>query len=66
VVWVFARDGRQLRCEVTRTDEPAAYHVIVTQPDRTLTVEAIADPAALVERLADVMLNLRADGWQLA
>ncbi|MEQ1727322.1 MAG: hypothetical protein ABL982_02990 [Vicinamibacterales bacterium] len=66
MVWVFARDGRQLRCEVARTDEPASYHLILTQPDRTRTTEEIADPAALVERIAVVTADLRADGWQLA
>jgi len=66
VVWVFARDGRQLRCEVARTDEPASYRLVLTQHDRTRTTEEIADPAALVERIAAVMLDLRADGWQLA
>ncbi len=65
MVWVFAKDGRQLRCEVTRTDEPASYHVMVTQPGQTRTVEAIADPAALISRIAAVTLALRDEGWQL-
>lgn len=66
MVWVFTKDGRQLRCEVTRTDAPATYRVILTRPDRTRTVEDVAEPAVLVDRLAAVMLDIRADGWQLA
>ena len=66
MVWVFAKDGRQLRCELTRTNEPASYRLAVSRPDRTATVEDIADPAALVDRLAAVMLDIRADGWLLA
>lgn len=66
MVWVFTKDGRQLRCEITRTDEPASYHLRVTAHDRPRTVEPIADPAALVDRLVAVMLDIRADGWQLA
>lgn len=66
MVWVFAKDGRQLRCAVLHTDEPAAYQLIVTQPDRTRVVEAMADPAALVDRLAAVTADIHADGWQLA
>jgi hypothetical protein len=49
-----------------RTDEPASYHLIVTHPDRPRAVEAIADPATLVARLATVTADIRADGWQLA
>jgi len=66
VVWVFTKEGRQLRCEVMRTAEPAAYQLIVTPPDRPHAVESIADPVTLVDRLAAVMLDLRTGGWQLA
>jgi hypothetical protein len=66
VVWVFAKDGRELRCELTRTNEPASYHLAVSRPDQTATVEEIADPAGLVDRLVAVMLDIRADGWLLA
>ena len=66
MVWVFSRDGRQLRCEILRTDETATYRIVLTRPDRTRTVEEIADPAALVDRVAAVTAGLRDDGWQLA
>jgi len=66
MVWVFAREGRQLRCEVLRTGAPAGYQLIVTPPDRPRVVEALADPAALVDRLAAVTADIHTDGWQLA
>lgn len=66
MVWTFTKDGQQLRCEVTRADERAAYCLIVTRSDRTRTVEEIEDPVALAERAAAVMLEIHADGWQLA
>jgi hypothetical protein len=66
VVWVFAKEGRQLRCELTRGKEPVSYRLAVTHPERAGMVEEIADPAALVDRLATVMLDIRAEGWLLA
>ena len=66
MVWVFERDGHRLRCEATRTDDNAGYRIVIAQPDGAATVEDIDAPAALAERAAEVMRNLRAHGWTLA
>lgn len=66
MVWVFERDGHRLRCEVARADDGGGYRIVIAQPDGAATVEDIDTPAALVERAAEVMSNLRTHGWTLA
>jgi hypothetical protein len=64
VLWVFTRNGRQLRCEVMHADAPGRYRIVVTRPDRTESSEEV-DTTTLVERTAAVMNGLRDEGWQL-
>ena len=64
MLWVFARNGRQLRCEVMHADAPGRYRIVVTRPDRTESSEEV-DSTTIVERTAAVMNGLRDEGWQL-
>ena len=64
MLWVFTRNGRQLRCEVMHADAPGRYRVVVTRPDRTESSEEV-DSTTIVERTAAVMNGLRDEGWQL-
>ena len=64
MLWVFTRNGRQLRCEVMHADASGRYRIVVTRADRTESSEEV-DAATIVERTAAVMNGLRDEGWQL-
>ena len=65
MVWVFERDGQRLRCEVSSTADGRGYRIVIAQPGGAATEEDIVEPAALIERTAAVVRNLREHGWQL-
>ena len=64
VLWVFSKNGRQLRCEVMHAAAARRYRIVVTRSDRTESSEEV-DATAIAERTAAVMSGLRDEGWQL-
>jgi hypothetical protein len=66
VIWVLTRDGTRLRCEVSRADAEGRYRIVLVKPGAPAVVEELAGPAAVIERTAAVMNQLRDEGWQLS
>jgi hypothetical protein len=66
MIWLFDRDGQQLRYEITRARADGVYRVIITHPDGSETVEEVAEPTEVIERSVRLMNSLRSDGWRVA
>lgn len=66
MIWFFDRDGERLRYEISRGRADLGYRVIITRPDGSESVEEVKGPTELIERSAQLMNALRADGWTVA
>lgn len=63
MIWLFDRDGEQLRYEISRDRPAGRYRVIITHPDGHESVEEVDRPTELIERSVSLMNDLRGDGW---
>jgi len=66
VIWLFDRDGEQLRYEIRRDRLAGRYRLVLTHPDGSESVEEVYHASELVERSVRLMNALRDDGWRVA
>jgi hypothetical protein len=64
MVWFFSRDGERLRYEIRRTADDAGYELAVAFPDGRVEIEELNDPAALLDRCAELAQGLKREGWR--
>ncbi len=66
MVWLFFKDGQELRCEISRDRGEGRYRLVVTHPDGSEQVDEIEQPTELIERSIRLMNALRSEGWTVA
>ena len=66
MIWLFDKDGQQLRYEITRDRAAGHYRLVITRPDGSESVEEVDQPTELIERSVQLMNSLRGDGWHVA
>jgi hypothetical protein len=65
MIWTFAREGQQLRYEMTRDSSTGLYRLIVTHPDGKVAIEEMRDPQELIQRSLKLMTDLKTQGWHV-
>jgi hypothetical protein len=64
MMWIFERQGEQMRCEIRRDGEGAGYEIIVTNPDGSQRMERFDETDTLIKRTLDLQLELLESGWR--
>ena len=65
MIWLFDRNGEQLKYEICRQDNGNGFLLVMTQADGQKKVEQVDQPSELIEKSVDQMKQLRADGWKI-
>jgi hypothetical protein len=65
MIWVFDRDGEQLKYEITREERGDGFLLVMTEADGKQNVEQVAQPGELIEKSVLQMKKLREDGWKV-
>lgn len=64
MMWVFERQGEQMRCEIRREGEGAGFEMILTTPDGSQRMERFGETNDLIKRTLDLQLELLETGWR--
>ncbi|HTL03688.1 MAG TPA: hypothetical protein VL243_15740 [Vicinamibacterales bacterium] len=65
MIWLFDRNGEQLKYEICRQDNGDGFLLVMTQADGQKKVEHVDQPSELIEKSVDQMKQLREDGWKI-
>jgi len=65
MIWLFDRNGEQLKYEIRRQDDGDGFLLVMTQADGQKKVEQVDQPSELIEKSVDQMKQLREDGWKI-
>ena len=65
MIWLFDRNGEQLKYEICRRDNGDGFLLVMTQADGQKKVEHVDQPSELIEKSVDQMKQLREDGWKI-
>jgi hypothetical protein len=65
VIWLFDRDGEQLKYEICRQENGDGFLLVTTQADGKTNVEEVAQPSELIEKSVLQLRQLREDGWKI-
>ena len=65
MIWLFDRDGEQLKYEICRQDNGDGFLLVMTQADGQKKIEHVDQPSELIEKSVDQMKQLREDGWKI-
>ena len=65
MIWLFDRNGEQLKYEIRRQDDGDGFLLVMTQADGQKKVEHVDQPSELIEKSVDQMKQLREDGWKI-
>ena len=65
MIWLFDRNGEQLKYEICRQDNGSGFLLVLTQADGQKKVEQVDQPSELIEKSVDQMKQLREDGWKI-
>ena len=65
MIWLFDRNGEQLKYEICRQDNGGGFLLVLTQADGQKKVEQVDQPSELIEKSVDQMKQLREDGWKI-
>ena len=65
MIWLFDRNGEQLKYEICRQDNGDGFLLVLTQADGQKKVEHVDQPSELIEKSVDQMKQLREDGWKI-
>ncbi|RPI50915.1 MAG: hypothetical protein EHM55_20195 [Acidobacteria bacterium] len=64
MLWVFEREGEQMRCEIRREGVGAGYEMILTSPDGSQRMERFDETGELIKRTLDLQRDLLETGWR--
>ena len=64
MLWIFERQGEQMRCEIRRDGVGAGYEMIVTHPDGSQRMERFEGTGALIKRTLEFQRELMETGWR--
>jgi hypothetical protein len=64
MLWIFERNGEQMRCEIRREGRGSGYEMIVTSPDGSQRMEQFEETATLIKRTFDLQWELLESGWR--
>ena len=64
MLWVFERQGEQMRCEIRREGAGAGFEMIVTTPDGSQRMERFGETNDLIKRTLDLQRELLESGWR--
>ena len=64
MLWVFERQGKQMRCEIRRDGVGAGYEMILTNPDGSQRMERFEATGDLIKRTLDLQRELLETGWR--
>ena len=64
MLWIFKRQGEQMRCEIRREGAGAALELIVTAADGSQRMERFEQTNDLIKRTLDLQLQLLENGWR--
>ena len=65
MIWLFDRNGEQLKYEICRQDNGDGFLLVMTQADGQKKIEHVDQPSELIEKSVDQMKQLREDGWKI-
>ncbi len=65
MLWVFDRDGEQLRYEIRRDDNGTGYMLVMTSTNGHRQVQKVEQPTDLIERSLEELRRLKDDGWRV-
>ena len=65
MIWLFDRNGEQLKFEICRQDSGDGFLLVMTQADGQKKIEHVNQPSELIEKSVDQMKQLREDGWKI-
>jgi len=65
MIWLFDRNGEQLKYEICRQDNGDGFLLVMTQADGQKKVEHVDQPSELIEKSVDQLKQLREDGWKI-
>jgi hypothetical protein len=64
MLWVFERQGEQMRCEIRREGAGTGFEMIVTTPDGSQRMERFGETNDLIKRTLDLQRELLESGWR--
>ena len=64
MLWIFERQGEQMRCEIRREGVGTGYEMIVTAPDGSQRMERFVETNDLIKRTLDLQRELLESGWR--
>ena len=64
MLWIFERQGEQMRCEIRREGTGTGYEMIVTAPDGSQRMERFDETNDLIKRTLDLQRDLLESGWR--
>ena len=64
MLWIFERQGEQMRCEIRREGVGSGYEMIVTAPDGSQRMERFDETNDLIKRTLDLQRDLLETGWR--
>jgi hypothetical protein len=64
MLWIFEREGEQMRCEIRREGVGAGYEMIVTNIDGSQLMERFEETSALIRRTLELQRELLETGWR--
>ena len=65
MIWLFDRDGEQLKYEICRQEDGDGFLLVMTQANGQKKVEEVTQPSELIEKSVLQMRQLREDGWKI-
>ena len=65
MIWLFDRNGEQLKYEICRKDDGNGFLLVMTQADGQKKVEQVDQPSELIEKSVDQMRQLCDGGWKV-
>jgi hypothetical protein len=64
MLWIFERQGEQMRCEIRRDGVGAGYEMIVTNADGSQRMDRFDDTGELIKRTLEFQRELMETGWR--
>jgi len=64
MLWIFEREGEQMRCEIRRDGGGAGYEMIVTKADGSERMELFEETGELIRRSMEFQRELMETGWR--
>ena len=64
MLWIFERQGEQMRCEIRREGDGVGYEMLLTSPDGSQRMERFDDTSDLIKRTLDLQRDLLESGWR--